>query len=298
MAALPTTFPAIYVINLDHRTDRWDDFVSNWSPLLDFSTVQRIPAVYGKKLSGFGERPWFTQNTKSRENSWAGVAGCLLSHRKVIETAQKAGHDFILVLEDDAAPSPELLKYLADGRNNPLNEIPRHLSALPRWGICYPGYTKTPKAGVPVAQIGQGPELWQVPGVLTTHSYILNKSCFTPLLAHLPTEEIIWDWIARNRAIDTWLKEQFEWVTGRDVLISLPQLVIQSVSYSDLLQTESAPAPDLGEKPAALSPKSYRLKRRFLGPFQRLKIRMGRLLKYLRIRMKGFPGASKTGKTN
>jgi len=71
----------IYFINLEHRQDRKDDFLNNFSPK-DEAKIRRIDAVY------------------SKEN---GAIGCLKSHIKALQMAideSKNPDDIILICED------------------------------------------------------------------------------------------------------------------------------------------------------------------------------------------------------
>jgi GR25 family glycosyltransferase involved in LPS biosynthesis len=72
----------IYFINLEHRQDRKDEFLNNFSPK-DEAKIHRIDAVYNK------------------EN---GAIGCLKSHIKGLEMALNEStdpDDIILICEDD-----------------------------------------------------------------------------------------------------------------------------------------------------------------------------------------------------
>lgn len=72
--------PVAHVINLDRRPDRWLDCQQAWSPFFD---LVRFPAVDDAK----------------------GARGCKLSHVRLAEHVL-ADHAFLLVLEDDATPTP------------------------------------------------------------------------------------------------------------------------------------------------------------------------------------------------
>ena len=72
---------AIYFINLEHRGDRKDEFLSNFSPK-DEAKIHRIDAVYTKEK---------------------GAVGCLKSHIKALEMAVANGKDddIVMICEDD-----------------------------------------------------------------------------------------------------------------------------------------------------------------------------------------------------
>lgn len=68
-----------YVINLDERTDRWNNIQADWKGVLP---LVRVPAV--------------------RESP--GWKGCALSHIKIVEEARTRGEPHVLVWEDDCKP--------------------------------------------------------------------------------------------------------------------------------------------------------------------------------------------------
>ena len=71
----------IYYINLEHRNDRKDEFLSNFSPE-DEAKIRRVDAVYTKEK---------------------GAIGCLKSHIKALEMAVSEGNDndIVMICEDD-----------------------------------------------------------------------------------------------------------------------------------------------------------------------------------------------------
>ncbi|MEG0024269.1 MAG: glycosyltransferase family 25 protein [Akkermansia sp.] len=289
MKSFLDSIPQIYVINLDHRTDRWDEFKKRWEPYLDFSKVVRISAVYGSELSSYGKKPWFTDHTGDRAKSWAGAAGCVLSHRRVIEIAQQSTHDYVLVLEDDACPSQFFSMANQD------RYLSQFIGINNQWGICYLGFNGSFSRGIPMhADKNSGFELWKVHGALATHAYLVNRNVYHTLLQYLPTEENVWSWIARYRAIDTWLQQQFSQRTHLNVLICIPQLVIQSDSFSDIGQHVTTNlTKDLSLRPRAVSAFTYWLGQTISAPFVKLGRFINETRKYTRSKHRGLPGKKK-----
>lgn len=78
--------PIAYVVNLEHRKDRWSNANRLWSGYFDLVRVNAVVAFEGKKLNG--------------------AMGCKLSHLMLAEKYLKE-HDTILVLEDDAEPTKQ-----------------------------------------------------------------------------------------------------------------------------------------------------------------------------------------------
>lgn len=87
-----------YVINLDHRTDRWENAQKEFGQILD---LQRVSAV----------------NCKSGKLGWV---GCMLSHIKVLKMAKANNLPYVIVIEDDCIVTSDrfaenlavILKYL------------------------------------------------------------------------------------------------------------------------------------------------------------------------------------------
>ena len=76
-----------YVINLSHRTDRWEKMVKNWSPYFKLNRVEGLK-ITDEKLS----------------HAQRATLGLSLTHKLLIEDAVKRGLKTILILEDDAVP--------------------------------------------------------------------------------------------------------------------------------------------------------------------------------------------------
>jgi GR25 family glycosyltransferase involved in LPS biosynthesis len=85
------TFEHVFVINLDRRPDRWD-FITNQLKSVGIE-AERVSGVDGDLLDPHPKIG----------NGWnhKGQAGCVLSHRKVINLAKSRGYKNILVIEDD-----------------------------------------------------------------------------------------------------------------------------------------------------------------------------------------------------
>jgi hypothetical protein len=106
-------FDAIWCINLDTDTQRWATFqkqlaASNWP----FRPVTRFPAIHGDTV---GVPDHFHQG--------GGAWGCLQSHRRVLELSRMAGHQRILIMEDDVDLRPTFghaaTKFLSDLGDHP-----------------------------------------------------------------------------------------------------------------------------------------------------------------------------------
>jgi len=95
-ADLTDYFDAVWCINLDADSDRWETFsrqlaASNWP----FCPVTRFPAIHGD-----------TVGVPDHYHQGGGAWGCLQSHRRVLELSLMAHHRRILVMEDDVDLRP------------------------------------------------------------------------------------------------------------------------------------------------------------------------------------------------
>jgi GR25 family glycosyltransferase involved in LPS biosynthesis len=92
---------AVYVINLDRRTDRLEEFYSRY-PFSD-QTVTRIAAVDGRELDGRDSRLGLFAVNKWGTTEWPiGLVGATLSHYEVWKrVVQNKTIDRALVFEDD-----------------------------------------------------------------------------------------------------------------------------------------------------------------------------------------------------
>lgn len=211
------------VVNLDSRPDRWQAVQSLAAGLIPEAKLMRLPATVGVALPGYGERPWF--RGRKRDRTWAGRAGCTLSHRAAIAYARQQGWRTLLILEDDIELSPALPTVLA--------ALPEALAGQ-NWDVCYMGYTDPVAPYRTLANLPDGHTLCRVSGCSTTHAYLLRHTTFDWLLARLPEPDEIWPWISRHRAIDRWYYRN---LARRFVVMALsPAVIHQQEGFSDITQ--------------------------------------------------------------
>lgn len=278
---------SVYVINLDSRPDRWENFLKSSEGIIPREKLRRISGVPGRELGGYGELPWFSERTGERAASWGGAAGCVLSHRKVLETARDNGDGYFLIFEDDVVfRSTDEVKELL-GRFVEENRFRR--------GIFYLGFHKMPLTGRRLIA-GNGASIWQLPGVLATHAYMLHGISIDGLLHRLPTSENVWAWLARYRAIDTWYREYVTMQTGMPVYGLIPQWVEQSVSYSDIGGVVPTGSPkEKREQPHCFGGLAW-LAHVVALPFTRMKSLLNSRRTFRRASRGGFPGKRKRKK--
>ena len=215
----------VLVVNLDNRSDRWQAMQSLTRGLIPADKLHRLPAVLGAALPGFGERPWF--RGRPRDKTWAGRAGCTLSHRAAIAHAKAAGWRTLLILEDDIELAPDLPVVLA--------ALPGAL-ARHDWDVCYLGYTDPVSPYRTLALLPAGHTLCRVSGASTTHAYLLRDTSYDWLLARLPEPAAIWRWTSRHRAIDRWYYRNL--ARRFTVCAVSPAVINQQGGYSDITQRE------------------------------------------------------------
>lgn len=222
---------AVMVVNLKHRTDRWDRMHRILSKHLPDERIIRVDAEYGKELPGFAQKPWFTDRTSEKvAHMKAGSAGCCLSHRKAIEMAKAAGYQRILLMEDDADFYNEL--DTAEG------DMIAELLAKPNgWDMFYLGYyQRLNKHHIVERRVidGRQFELRRIRGPLMLHAAVIHERVFDKMLAGLPTKANIWQWVSYWGSIDAWIYNKFGRKRSVRIWACEPKLVMQVVSYSDI----------------------------------------------------------------
>ncbi|KQS56256.1 hypothetical protein ASG17_09610 [Brevundimonas sp. Leaf363] len=161
-------------------------FMQVWAHLIPGEKLHRLSATDGRALSGFGQRPWF--RGRKRDATWAGRAGCALSHARALRLAQEKGWEKILILEDDAVPTDAF-----DGEG-----VARALGTR-MWDVLYLGAAEARH------QSGRrSSDVIPIRGALDAHAYVMGARARDWAARQLPVEANIWDWIAGERALDRW----------------------------------------------------------------------------------------------
>lgn len=247
-----------FVINLDQRPDRWTQFQTAARDIIPADKLHRFSACLGRELPGFGQRPWFRGG--KRDKTWAGRAGCLLSHRRALLKAQELGWRTTLLLEDDAAFAPEF-KSVADALATASREYD--------WEVCYLGFTEPWSPGRQLAKLNDRFALHQIHGATTTHAYLVREAARDWILTRLPDESRVWSWLATHRAIDRWYQRQLG-LEFRVVCVS-PSLVNQNDSASDIVTAANPTTVSEAAIAPASGPAAY-----YLGhAFRRVSVRLG-----------------------
>lgn len=247
----------VLVINLDHRPERLEHFAEIARHTRVLHGWERIPAVNGVELPGYGQRPWF-RNGK-RDKCWAGRAGCTLSHRKAIEYARDMGWNSVLILEDDIQ--------LGESFEAGVKSFLAGSAACPQsWSVCFLGLSQQVGPSLKLQPLADARAIYQIFGCTGTFAYLLKRDSFDWLLANLPTAETVWTWVARHRAIDRWYARN---LSGRFTVHAVsPSLIGHYSSFSDIGQRAGAnllieeAADDHPEPMRAGGPVAFRLRSR------------------------------------
>lgn len=222
---------AILVVNLAHRTDRWEKLIDKLASIGVAEKVHRIDAIMGWTLPGYLEHPWFRGRTPERvARMKAGSAGCCLSHRKAIAFARDQGYRHVLLLEDDALFNNDLT-----GREGEL--IAEILADDSQWDMFYLGfYQRMNKHHVAREETIDGHpfQLMRIRGPLMFHATVINQQIYDRLLEGLPTVDNIWSWMTYWGSIDAWIQNRFGRNRINRIWGTQPRLVVQQANYSDI----------------------------------------------------------------
>jgi len=234
MTASATQAPArladgVVMINLDQRPERLARFAEMADTVTCLRGWQRIAAVNGVDLPGYGQAPWFRH--RQRDKCWAGRAGCTLSHRKAIEHAKTMGWNSVLILEDDVKLGPTFEEDAADFLAN------TDTGGEP-WDVCYLGASKPVGPCRKIRQIRGERAIYQIFGCNGTFAYLMQRRAFDWALASLPTADSVWPWVFRHRAIDRWYARNLS--SHLRVLAVSPNLIGHYASFSDIGQRGGA----------------------------------------------------------
>lgn len=224
----------IYVINLNSRPERWKIFIEGvnpWKAAFD-KTPERLSAVAGVHLPGYGRPPWFVDRiSERRKKSWGGKAGAVLSHRQAIKKAFEQGWDSVLIVEDDAFLTEEMAQKWESGLKRLIEALPDDWSMV---NFC------TSKPILPCRTVAeyQGVKLVETAGAFGAVAYLLNGRVFRRILKELPDERSVWGWVARYKAIDLWFSRNL--VRFGKVYLFAPSVAGHRVGPSDITMTPEA----------------------------------------------------------
>jgi GR25 family glycosyltransferase involved in LPS biosynthesis len=199
----------IFVINLDHRTDRLERFlnelqregITNWER---FDAIKYDPKIHGHEAE-------FNKFVVSKEEKYRKAAfGCMLSHYFIIKIAKSRGYKSVIILEDDFL--------FTDGWRANLDKCMDELKDK-AWLFFYfhVGYYAQ-NAWVPVSDNIVVPRMG-----LGTTGYLVKQEMYDWLLKEMLTHGI---------QIDVFYYQKIQ--NNPLVLAPKKSIIIQGESYSDL----------------------------------------------------------------
>jgi hypothetical protein len=196
-------FDAIFCLNVDAQTERWEEMVQRFAMLDIGWRVERFPAVV-------------TPEDHHR--------GCALSFRAMVAEAKLRGYANVLVIEDDALFIDTTLDIVRDAT--------RDLKGRD-WDLLYLG-------GCVHSQrfpFVDGSTALQVPrGVTCTHAIAINHTAYDRLLDELPSADdaTLDEWMSKYYAIDQYLPRRVG-EGAYKALITWPRVATQPLlrNYAD-----------------------------------------------------------------
>jgi glycosyl transferase, family 25 len=217
----------VLVINLDHRTDRWEQAQAELRGWVPPGKLHRLPAVLGRELPGYQSPQWFRTNIRAA--TWAGRAGCTLSHRNALRLALQRQWRWTLILEDDIRLDSTAIAAVADQLAGTL------LGEHSPYGVVYLGHKEVRLPACLLAEMSPSHRVYRVCGCLTTHAYLIRAETIPPLLSQWPRDDVdVWPWLRRHRAIDTWYRNHLDALTP--IAAVSPAVIWQDESLSDITQ--------------------------------------------------------------
>jgi GR25 family glycosyltransferase involved in LPS biosynthesis len=226
---LNNLFEKIYLINLDKRKDRYENFLKI-AEKYNFS-FERINAfdgpllikenfTYGNKKISFIKNEFYKHipgNFFGIENYhdryFKGQVGCLISHLETLKLAQKNNYSSILILEDDVAFSEDFEEKLENLSKN----FPKD------WDMFY-------LSGSLVKEGNKFNYYSELINTHTTHSYAVNSSAYKVLIKLLETNIFI-------KPVDSCYVSIQESIKS---FIAMPFLAYQEGGYSDIHNSQAS----------------------------------------------------------
>ena len=205
----------IYIINLKHRTDRWDKCIEQLNKY-NITRYIRFDAIK-PDLNEINPIQYSKNNLLVNTNYIIGSLGCKLSHLNIIKHAKKNNFKQILILEDDFLLTDNFI-HKFDSIIEKINKKNIIIDML------YLGFSVVRTDPYNDTEITN---LKKLKNCHTTHAYILNESFYDTVINEVDTCYCEIDVCYVN------LQKKYENIYG----IS-PCLISQRESYSDILNKD------------------------------------------------------------
>lgn len=197
-------FDKIYVINLDNRTDRWEQCIKQFKKynIINYERFSAIkPDLKDYEPKMYNNVKW--KKYKNNKKYQIGVLGCKLSHLNIIKKAKKNKFKNVMIFEDDFL----LCENFIDIFKREYEKIP------PDWEMLYVGHNGYKK--------GLG-------STHSTHAYALNNNIYDYVIKLIENNHFELDMIY----FEVQLKKKC-------VIFNMgkPSYITQITSYSDINHT-------------------------------------------------------------
>lgn len=208
-------FDKIFIINLEHRTDRWEQCVNILSEY-NITNYERFSAIC-PKYEDIPEKLY--KNLVVNKKKWyvTGAIGCKLSHLEIIKLAKERNYNNFLVLEDDFCIQKNINEF-----NNIFNNFINEINRI-KWDMIYLGGNNLIKPN----SIDNFKLLHKAIKVNTTHAYCMNSSLFDKCINEISI---------CGTEIDDYYKNNIQKNNELNVFCIFPSLIKQRESVSDIFK--------------------------------------------------------------
>ena len=208
MSILNKYFDKIYCINLDHRTDRWEESQEYFKKYN--IEVERFSAVNGRDKSKILQTMKADQGILKKR---PGLLGCSLSHYGAIKKGYDNGYNNVFIFEDDFI--------LVD---NFEEELEKAIQELPEdWDMFYLGANHLSKKNFPIKVTER---IYKLRGSFAAHAYAVNGKFF---------EKITYTLEHMDKGSDQHFSDLHK---EFNCYVTWPHLAWQRAGYSDIMKGE------------------------------------------------------------
>ena len=174
----------IYIINLDERTDRYKNCLSQINNY-NIENFERFSAIKPnfEEINPIIYNNYSTYLSKDKKKYIIGATGCKFSHRDIIKDALNKNYENILIFEDDFLITKNFI--------NNLNDYIKKMKNI-KWDMLYLGGNNKSQPIKNYCIKTNINNIYKCKNVKCTHAYIINKRLFNKILKDLETfdEEI------------------------------------------------------------------------------------------------------------
>jgi len=163
----------IFIINLKHRTDRWDECIKQLNKY-NITNYERFDAVR-YDLKDINPIHYKKNNMKISNNYILGTMGCKFSHYNIIMNAKKNNYNNILILEDDFL----FCNNFIERYNEIISNIEKEKIDISMLYLGFSIVRKDPYTDTSLIN------LKKLNSAHTTHAYILNKNFYDIILKEI-----------------------------------------------------------------------------------------------------------------